>query len=88
MFCSVAIPGKIMKQVYRLPRWAVTYEGNTYVVRDDRLAIQSVEVIRNEGEETFVRGGLSPGEQVITTRLVNPLPNTRVRIEEREGSSS
>ncbi len=87
MFCSVAIPGKTMKQVYRLPRWAVTYEGEIFVIRDGRLAIQVVDVIRSEGEETFVRGGLSPGERVITTRLVNPLPNRRIRTDESEGSN-
>jgi len=80
MFCKVSIPGNTIEQVYRLPRWAVTYEGTVYVIRGGRLAIQSVDVVRSEGEETFVRGGIDPGEQVITTRLVNPLPNTLVRI--------
>ena len=81
MFCSVAIPGKIMEDVCRLPRWAVTYDGNAYVIRDGRLAVQEVEIVRSEGEETFVHGNLAEGEQVITTRLVNPLPNTLVAIE-------
>ncbi len=81
MFCSVSIPGKAMKQVYRLPRWAVTYEGNAYVIRDGRLAIQHVDVVRSEGEETFVQSGLNPGDQVITTRLTNPLPNQLVRVD-------
>ncbi len=88
MFCKVSIPGKPMKEVYRLPRWAVTYEGNVYVVRDGRLAIQGVEVVRSQGQETFVRGGLSPGEQVITTRLANPLPNTLVRLEDDAENAS
>ena len=74
MFCTVEIPGKVMRGVYRLPRWAVSYEGNVFLARDSRLAIQSVDVVRSEGNETFVRGGLEPGAEVITTRLVNPLP--------------
>lgn len=85
MFCSVAIPGKTMEQVYRLPRWAVSYEGDVYLVRDGRLAIQPVDVIRSEGQETFVRGGLKPGDEVITTRLVNPLPNTLVSADTSGG---
>lgn len=88
MFCKVSIPGKPMEQVFRLPRWAVTYEGNAYVVRDGRLAIQAVDVVRSEGQETFVRGGLSPGDKVITTRLTNPLPNTLVRLEDETESAS
>ncbi len=67
-----------MRQVYRLPRWVVTYEGQVYVSQNKRLHIRDVEVIRTQGEETFVRGGLAPGDIVITTRLINPLPNTRL----------
>ena len=76
MFCAVRIPGKPMKQVYRLPRWVVSYEGQVYVAEGDRLKIRDVEVIRTQGEETFVSMGLSPGDVVLTTRLVNPLPGT------------
>lgn len=88
MFCQVGIPGKRMEQVYRLPRWAVSYEGKVFVARDNRLAIQTVDVVRSEGEETFVRGGLTPGDRVITTRLVNPLPNERLTIKGEGAAAS
>ena len=44
MFCRVEIPGRILEQVVRLPRWAVSYEGNAYVVRDQRLHTTRVRV--------------------------------------------
>lgn len=88
MFCAVDIPGKVMKQVYRLPRWAVSYEGAVYLARDNQLAIQSVEVLRTEGDETFVRGDVNPGDTVITTRLVNPLPNTMLDIADEGANRS
>ncbi|MBL7645157.1 MAG: HlyD family efflux transporter periplasmic adaptor subunit [Candidatus Hydrogenedentes bacterium] len=87
MFCQVEIPGKSMEQVFRLPRWAVTYEGNVYLARDNRLMIHPVEVVRNHGEETFVKG-LAAGDEVITTRLVNPLPNTLLAPEAQEAAPS
>src|SRR5690606_25888904 len=65
MFCKVDIPGKTMRQVYRLPRWAVTFEGQVYVVEDGQLKIRKVDVVRNQGEETFVGEGLQPGDEVI-----------------------
>jgi hypothetical protein len=40
-----------------------------------RLQTRRVEVVRQQGEYTLVRG-LEPGEHVITTRLVNPLENS------------
>ena len=76
MFCSIEIPGSSMEQVYRLPRWAVSFEGQVYLSVDHRLKKREVQVVRNQGEETFVSQGLAPGDLVVVTRLVNPLPNS------------
>lgn len=78
MFCQVDISGRVMQQVYRLPRWSVSFEGIVNIVEDNRLQRRQVEILRNEGDETFVRGGLNPGDLIIVTRLVNPLPGTIV----------
>ena len=75
MFCQVEIPGRTMRQVCRLPRSAVAFEGWVYVAENGRLQRRTVDVIRNEGEDAFVAGGLENGDLVIVTRLVNPLPN-------------
>jgi multidrug efflux pump subunit AcrA (membrane-fusion protein) len=37
MFCSVEIPGKILENVYRVPRWAVSFENTVYVAIDNKL---------------------------------------------------
>lgn len=78
MFCQVEIPGHTLKQVVRLPRWAVSYEGKVYLVRDKRLHTASVGVSHNEGDFSFVDDGLTPGDIVITTRLIDPLENSLV----------
>ncbi len=74
MFCRVEIPGIMMRNVYRLPRWVVSYDGHTYIAEGDRLRRQAVGVVRSQGEETYVDAGLSPGDLVVTTRLVDPVP--------------
>jgi RND family efflux transporter MFP subunit len=79
MFCRVEIPGRTMQDVYRLPRWAVTFEGKTHLAQDMRLQVRDVEVVRSQGDDVFVRG-LQPGDQVIVTRLSNPVPNTRLEL--------
>lgn len=79
MFCRVEIPGRTMQEVYRLPRWAVTFEGKTHIAQDLRLQARDVEVVRTQGDDVFVRG-LQPGDQVIVTRLSNPIPNTRLEL--------
>ena len=34
MYCRVEIPGKTVNGVYRLPRWAVSFEGQVYLARE------------------------------------------------------
>ena len=80
MFCRVEIPGRIMPAVFALPRWAVSFENTVYVVRDNRLKTIGVRVARIQGEQAFVDQGLKAGEQVIVTRLVDPLENSLIEI--------
>jgi RND family efflux transporter MFP subunit len=76
MFCSVEIPGRTMKQVFRLPRWAVNFGPNTvYKSVGSRLRTQPIEMARATETEVFISEGLAPGDVVVTTRLVNPLEN-------------
>lgn len=74
MFCKVEIPGRTMEDVYRIPRWAVGFDGEVHLAEDGRLRRRTVTLVRTQGEESFVRGGLAPGDLVVTTRMVNPLP--------------
>lgn len=80
MFCEVAIPGKVMTQVVRLPRWAVSFRNAVFIANDNRLKTIPVEVARIQNDEVFVKSGITPGDQVITTRLVDPLENSLLEI--------
>jgi RND family efflux transporter MFP subunit len=81
MFCSVSIPGRLMKDVIRLPRRAVSFKNTVYISNDSRLKTIPVKVLRSEGDYAFITEGLRPGDQVITTRLVDPLENALLDIE-------
>lgn len=78
MFCRVEIPGAIMNQVYRLPRWSVTFENQVYIVENERLIPRDVNVLRTQNDQAFIESGLKTDELVIITRLTNPLPNAKV----------
>jgi len=81
MFCEVEIPGRTMRAVYRLPRQAVSFENKAYLANaESRLQTVSVTVERIEGESVFVGQGLSPGDTVIVTRLIDPLENALLDI--------
>ena len=86
MFCTVVIPGKTMRQVFRLPRWAVTFESEVYLANaESRLERRKVEVVRSEEDEVYVSSGLAPGDLVIVTRVASPLPNSLLEYTEGGG---
>ncbi len=87
MFCLVEIPGKILNNVIRIPRWAVSFENRVYTSVNNRLKTISVTVARIEGEEAFISAGISPGEILIITRLIDPFENSLLEITEIKNSS-
>lgn len=89
MFCSVLIPGRILDKVIRLPRWAVSFENTVFVATaDNRLKTVPVRVARAEGNVVYVADGLKSGDTVITTRLIDPLENTLLKITNKSNEEN
>ncbi len=81
MFCTVEIPGKTLRQVFKLPSQAVSFSNTVYMAdSQNRLKTVTVDVSRAQGETTFVSGGLNPGDRVIVTRLIDPLEGSLLEI--------
>jgi RND family efflux transporter MFP subunit len=81
MFCSVEFPGRTITGAFRVPQWAVTFEDLVYVSEDLRLVRTPVKVGWARGDHAYVVEGLKAGDQVVTTRLVNPLTGILLEIE-------
>ncbi|GMW01979.1 MAG: acriflavin resistance protein [Candidatus Hydrogenedentota bacterium] len=88
MFCKVSIPGKHLDAVYRVPLSAITLDNSVYVARDGRLKSVPVRVARTQGSHAYITEGLSEGDTVITTKLVNPLDNTLLDVQVRGETSA
>jgi len=82
MFCEVAIPGRSMDNVMRLPQKAITFDNTVYTVAEGRLRSKPVQVDRIQDGYALITDGLTEGELVISTRLVNPLENTLCDVTE------
>ena len=66
MFCQVEIPGKIVENVYRLPRSAVSFEGQVYLAR------QGLEYVHfepgskaQEAREVYEQAKAAEGEDAV-----------------------
>ncbi|MFP6583154.1 MAG: hypothetical protein VCD00_11460 [Candidatus Hydrogenedentota bacterium] len=79
-----------MRDVFAIPHGAVGLDKEVYLSRDDRLTGVPVTVARVEGDTAYVTEGLSSGDIVVVTRLVNPLNNSLldVTLESAEMSST
>ena len=82
MFCRISIPGKPINGLFRLERWLVTTDNTIYVAEDNRLKTRAVNRVYADGDQVFVTGDIRAGDTLITTRLVDPLENTPLRILE------
>ncbi len=82
MFCQVKIPGKKIDNVIKLPRQAVQYNKSVYMVVGNRLKTVPVKVNWIENEFIFVSEGIIEDDQIILTRLSDPLENCLVEVSQ------
>jgi RND family efflux transporter MFP subunit len=80
MFCAVEIPGRDLPDAYRVPREAVSYANTVFTAQGDRLKTRPVQVARVDGDDAFITRGLSDGDRVIVTRLVDPMENSLLEL--------
>ncbi len=80
MFCTVEIPGRTVTDAFQVPRAAVSFKNTVFIAKDKRLKTVPVKVARIDGNFAYITAGLSGGDQVITTRLVDPLENILLEI--------
>jgi RND family efflux transporter MFP subunit len=80
MFCEVDIPGRELEQAFQVPRVAVSFKNTIFTAKNQRLKTVAVEVARVDNDYAYIIAGLSEGDQVIVTRLVDPLENALLEI--------
>lgn len=93
MFCRVEIPGRIAEDVIQVPVSAVAFDRDANGYRTAYLAkqtpngeyrLQSVRVREShlDGPYIYLSEGIDEGELIVGTRLVNPLENSLLSVEE------
>ncbi|WDP92721.1 MAG: efflux RND transporter periplasmic adaptor subunit [Desulfobacter sp.] len=72
-FVRCRISGETLADIFMLPRHLLRSENTLFAVRDNKLEIRRVDVIRKFEGHVFIRNGVSEGDQVVTS----PLPVAR-----------
>jgi len=80
MFCEVEIQGNPLSDTYKIPEAALSASNTVHIAHNDKLLTKSVNVVRRTPGWAYVSDGLAPDDQLITTRLINPLDSMPVEI--------
>jgi len=86
-YVNAAIQGRLLEDVVVLPRY--TLQSNNIIWTADnegRLRPKTVEVLTINGDDVYISAGLKEGDQVVITRLENPLNGMQVQVNIAEGT--
>jgi RND family efflux transporter MFP subunit len=72
-FVHAEIQGRVLEEVYALPRKALREKDRVWVLEEGRLQIRQTEVLWRDAEQVYVRQGLSDGEQVVVSDISTPV---------------
>lgn len=79
MFVKITFQGRKLQQVYVLPRSALRYGHELWLVNgDNRLVKRPVDVIHKERLHVYIDSGLEAGERVITSSLDIAIDNMKL----------
>jgi RND family efflux transporter MFP subunit len=85
-YVDVQIQGQILENVYSIPR-SVLRDGNTvWVYQSGKLSIKQVSLAWKEEDLVFIRSGILPGDEVITSDL--PAPVNGMALQQDSGARS
>jgi len=82
-FVTVIIKGRKVEKAFLLPRHVVHTGDVVYTVKDNKLKIQPVSIIRSFKESVFIDKGLETGDLVITTPLSGASDGMLVRMKQQ-----
>jgi len=86
-FVEVAIAGRMLKDAVAVPRDAIHGEDTVWLVRDSRLYIQKLDIVRADEEFAYVTSGLPDTAQVVTSTIDAVFEGMEVRTRAGGGES-
>lgn len=86
-YVEVVFTGRELEGVYQLPQELVNDHSVWVVSEESRLELRQVTVLRSEGRQVLVEGGLLPGDRLVLTVPEYPRNGLTVKVDTSEQSS-
>ena len=79
-FVSAQVKGRVVKDVFVIPNKSIREGSYVYVVRDSKLAKQSINIIWQDDQNALIKDGLNDNEIVVTTSLNSTLAGATAKL--------
>ncbi|MFN2268422.1 MAG: efflux RND transporter periplasmic adaptor subunit [Desulfonatronovibrio sp.] len=79
-YVSLTIHGKMIKDVFPLPRKAFRDSSMIWIFTEDGLEIRRTSPVWQDKDRVYVRQGLAPGDKVILNDLNLPVPGMKLQL--------
>lgn len=86
-YVEVRIEGRPVEDVVRLNRDYLRRDDTVWVNEDNLLRIRQAEVVFRDSDYAYIRAGLDPDDQVVTTNLATVLEGAALRLEGETGGA-
>lgn len=83
-FVEVSIRGKEIDNVIRLNRDYVRKNDTVWVMKDEKLHVNELEIVVSDANYAYVSGGLDDGAQIVTTNLATVVEGAPLRVQAPE----
>lgn len=80
-FVECHIDGRPIEDVNRIRRDLVRKGDTVWLMREDKLVVQPVDIVFRDSEYAYIREGLNPDDQVVTTSLATVRNGTALRLK-------
>jgi multidrug efflux pump subunit AcrA (membrane-fusion protein) len=81
MFVEVLIEGRVLKNAVAIPRDAMHNNNEVWVVKNDQLHVQPLEIVRADKDFAYADSGLDDGDMIIVSSLDAVTEQMKVRIQ-------
>jgi RND family efflux transporter MFP subunit len=88
MFVRVEIEGRRLQGAIRVPRHAVHGDDQVWVVRDERLFVREVKIVRSDADYAYIVSGIQDGDTVVTSPLDVVTEEMAVRVQLKDLSEA
>ena len=79
-FVRAQIKGRMVDDVFVIPNKSIREGSYVYVVRNEKLEKQSINILWQDDQNALVKQGISEGELVVTTSLNSTLAGARAKL--------